>query len=1690
MSKSNCDSSVPPHASQSQESWYSVYYEFDKDGFRFLVDNVITGYSAKLKKLSNVINANANGDNSVFEHIEYILSKKSDREDVWNRFQTLLECLIILDQIHDVHLSNRLCSTYPNYNAAEGKGCYELNSLITLLRNKAGNINITVSYSGDINTLKEPFIEYLKGLRVNILHQLNPNESSSKIPNGIYVIRDTKSKGKAKEEVLIKTDEKIDTIASLTDSHSCKSNGNFKITDTITSISEIDILNLGLLYYQSYFSNLTYRDYRISIHFDISQGSQQIACNGSFKLCIKLWNKVPGKSTYNNLDTKEIEISSNVFSVKNICETLTKKNTADKIAIELRAFFQQHDLDDDVIGIFLMNIFMIGKGYGDYGQGFTAGCAYMYKEAGIVTPLYCNCFVETVDTFFFLICVLCIFPAIIGTVGNNWQYVILNDSQRFLGQNVIEMFNANSKIKVIGIDADGGNIKSHENKYATLTFYDSNNDIATAFSEIKSETFFAYEEELPALEESRANRERRILVSRPSESKKENSSYPYLHAALKHSQSQIKPPPPPQIKASYINKLEALISGNEDENKDLNLTAVTTSLTNISIDDIIKKGVKLAMAKFFTLRMIKFNSGEISYTSYFLFYENGSEKYPIFWDGKLLEYVEPSTTYPSTKIGNYADGITNMQVYEFYRKVASEVDTNTFAFMVMVYVFLNQYKGFPQYRDFINMVKTIKLESSTSVNKCSGKKAAKISGNKGSKNFNPAVQLQENKREGPEIDQIELSKIEEFERNFKSSLRTLTDEIKTDLKSIMEKTMLDDSTSYFNLFSLTTTSAVKKLLQQAPNFLDSDKLIELLERKGGNIVYFQFDASANVGGKRKISKGELDVLKTVVCKITSICDNIEEYCNILDRILKNIRELTNIKNKILETIKHLNTLIYQRRRDPYLVAIYNERIHYLQDFSIRQLDNLLRYYNALFNGYYDDYQAILNITDYFKAYFAVGGWWAGDATQQDINELVKDINGKVSATQIDCGKCNTECRFPDGSSYDESPPSKRRKHTGGTNEQIKKNFIKKGKTLKKLIETFEGLEDEEDIETIYNIFIQLIVTMSDINLNTLNAVHSMNYVSNIKAEFQSLQEVKANLRINFNKILKSKLQLQKFSNYFGMKNEAISRSPSANIFETDQGEVRLYIDSIDNNIDEHEEILQSLTDSYPLGDDNKECDIVTCNKTENESNNENCDMEEEQAVAQQAVAQQAVAQQYLVDRQVAEEQSDDILPNIFEGDAHFTLSEEERRTAAQLFTEGQGLGASMNMEEVPSNEGAGATSEQSEQSKQMREILLASSIAPNQYVEGSQSAQKASAMSPTSPKGSSSSLFGGNKKNLYNKKIPKTAPASKPKTAPASKPKTAPVSKPKTAPASKPKTAPASKPKTAPVSKPKTAPASKPKTAPASKPKTAPASKPKIVKETKPKTAPASKPKTAPASKPKIVKETKPKTAPASKPKTAPASKPKTAPVSKPKTAPASKPKTAPASKPKIVKETKPKTAPASKPKTAPASKPKIVKETKPKTAPASKPKTAPASKPKIVKETKPKTAPASKPKIAPASKPKTAPASKPKIAPASKPKTAPASKPKIAPASKPKTAPASKPKTAPASKPKTAPASKPKIAPVSKPKTAPASKPKTAPASKPKIAPVSKPKTAPASKPKTAPASKSKVPKTESKKQKKVSLI
>ena len=1002
MSKSICDSSVTVNpVNPSSKPWYSVNYGFNKEDFIFRVNNIIDAtYSYKLKELSNVINENTNHDYSVFEHINYILSNVNNDDSNWNKFQTCLECLIILDQIHDVHLSDRLCTpTGDNYNNAKDKGCYNLDNLITLLINKAKSIDITVPPSAKgPDALKTPFIEYLKALpyRKNILHELKPNESSSKIPNGIYVIRDTKSKGKAKEEVLIKTEEKIDTISSLTDSHSCKSNGNFKITKTITSISEIDILNLGLLYYQSYFSYLTYGDYHISIHFDISQVPQQIACSGSFKLCIKLWPRVR-QPAEKYLGAKCIEISSNVFSVKNVCETLTKKNTADKIAIELQAFFNEHDLPDAVIGIFIMNILMIGKGYGDYGQGFTAGCAYMYKENVGEYPLYCNCFVETVDTFFFLICVLCLFPAIIGTTGNNWQYVILNDSQRFFNKNVIEMFNANSKIKVEPYQNGDG---------------DSDMISRALISEIKSGKLFEYEtQQLSVLEKSEEIRKNSMNISRPS-----GSGY------------GLSLPPPTQLhteeelKFSYMQKLDTLIS----ENDTLNLGNITTTLSNISLDDIIKKGVKLAMAKYFVFKIIRFKKS----LNYFLFFKEEDEMvqnhsiYPIFWDGKLLEDIDLNAIYPGTKEG----------VYESYRERASKVDANTFAFMVIVYVFLNRYNGYHQYTKFINMVGAISFTDND---------ANKSSGNKASKNYKPASEFsgKEQEQEGPVFDQIKLDKITEFEGKFKSSLRDLTSEIASALKKQMGEFEMGE---FEKVFSLQTSAAVQILLStKHNNILEGENLIKgILKDRGSGITYFQFE----IGEKRKSTKGELDVLKTVVCKITSICDNIEEYCNILDRILKNIRDLTDIKVKLQQTI---NDLSKQRRGlideegddpdmhideegddpdmhideegdDPDMPAIYEKKILCLRDFSLRQLGILLRYYNVLFDKYYKDHEIILSKTENFYKYFSLGGWGEG-GMEEELNKLVKDINGKVSATNIDCGNCNTKCLLADMSN--EGAPS-------------------------------------------------------------------------------------------------------------------------------------------------------------------------------------------------------------------------------------------------------------------------------------------------------------------------------------------------------------------------------------------------------------------------------------------------------------------------------------------------------------------------------------------------------------------------------------------------------------------------------------------------------------------------------------------
>lgn len=65
MSKSICDSSVPQ---TDDQTWISVVnYDFNKAGFIFLVNHIInTAYGAKLRQLSADINANANGDYSVF----------------------------------------------------------------------------------------------------------------------------------------------------------------------------------------------------------------------------------------------------------------------------------------------------------------------------------------------------------------------------------------------------------------------------------------------------------------------------------------------------------------------------------------------------------------------------------------------------------------------------------------------------------------------------------------------------------------------------------------------------------------------------------------------------------------------------------------------------------------------------------------------------------------------------------------------------------------------------------------------------------------------------------------------------------------------------------------------------------------------------------------------------------------------------------------------------------------------------------------------------------------------------------------------------------------------------------------------------------------------------------------------------------------------------------------------------------------------------------------------------------------------------------------------------------------------------------------------------------------------------------------------------------------------------------------
>ena len=233
--------------------------------------------------------------------------------------------------------------------------------------------------------------------------------------------------------------KKMNLIANILDSAGCKYCCEDHHYNTIDLEIELYILNLGFIFYQSYFKQL--RDNGIHIHFTIllmdeKETKKSFSENKMFKLCLY--------STRDGAEFKEKEfvLSNNRnFSVPNVCKTLNSK-VLRGLSEELKDYLEKELKIDDVrSNKILTTTYVSGKGFGDFGQVFSVACLYyccLYFQG--------NCILTTIDTFLFIIAIILGCPIIIGT--GRFSYISIDDFLKYKGKTIMEAHNMYSNPQI------------------------------------------------------------------------------------------------------------------------------------------------------------------------------------------------------------------------------------------------------------------------------------------------------------------------------------------------------------------------------------------------------------------------------------------------------------------------------------------------------------------------------------------------------------------------------------------------------------------------------------------------------------------------------------------------------------------------------------------------------------------------------------------------------------------------------------------------------------------------------------------------------------------------------------------------------------------------------------------------------------------------------------------------------------------------------------------------------------------------------------------------------------------------------------------------------------------------------------------------------------------------------------------
>jgi len=286
-------------------------------------------------------------------------------------------------------------------------------------KNSSGSL-LTPCYTPDSHTGINEKLDAEKEDNTDVREITTPNDVAI-FQNLGYYSEDTALHGMAKYvfNMIYSKLKQYRTISNVLDAAGCSYDKNDSILDIIKKDYEIVIYNIGLIFYQGFFKNIC--DSNSFIYVDIVANKLDFIKDKKYNL---YYHKINPAGTVSPASPASIVITltsgqSGDFSVNKICRTLTDYNNKTQLLSHLIT----HVRNSDVI----KSIYMLMKGYGDFGQMF-----YMIFIYYLDIPnnnFKGNCCLTTVDKFLANIAIKVQCPFVLGTP--NYALCLLNTDDKF-----------------------------------------------------------------------------------------------------------------------------------------------------------------------------------------------------------------------------------------------------------------------------------------------------------------------------------------------------------------------------------------------------------------------------------------------------------------------------------------------------------------------------------------------------------------------------------------------------------------------------------------------------------------------------------------------------------------------------------------------------------------------------------------------------------------------------------------------------------------------------------------------------------------------------------------------------------------------------------------------------------------------------------------------------------------------------------------------------------------------------------------------------------------------------------------------------------------------------------------------------------------------------------------------------------